>query len=217
MFQPVKPTLKSLITPSLYARHLFLLHGLHANSPVLSVSYRKLLPPHVGLPGLWLQDEHASRTEMSVDSLEEPLEATVPPVQVNPFGNAQAHDHVVLWPLSQKKIIVLQYVIGLKERRGAVRKTGGANWPTSTSGKFQVWNLVVDEQQREWFFQGAGQRTHTKTRVSITCVILAIWFLYSSGCWQRCATHTTQELSRKNSHQILLLFWETIWLTNVRN
>lgn len=60
---------------------------------------------------------------MSVDSLEEPLEATVSPVQVNPFGNAQAHDHVVLWPLSQKKIIALQDIIGLKERRGAVRKT----------------------------------------------------------------------------------------------
>lgn len=60
---------------------------------------------------------------MSVDSLEEPLEATVSPVQVNPFGNAQAHDQVVLWPLSQKKIIVLQDIIGLKERRGAVRKT----------------------------------------------------------------------------------------------
>lgn len=58
---------------------------------------------------------------MSVDSLEEPFEATVPPVQVNPFGDTQAQDHVVLWPLSQKKIIVLQYIIGLMERRGAVR------------------------------------------------------------------------------------------------
>ena len=54
---------------------------------------------------------------MSVDSLEEPLETTVSPVQVNPFGEAQAHDHVVLWPLSQKKIIVLQYIIGLQRRR----------------------------------------------------------------------------------------------------
>lgn len=76
---------------------------------------RQLLPPHVGLPGLRLQDEHASRTEMSVDSLEEPLEAAVSPIQVNPFGDAQAHDHVVLWPLSQKKIIVVQYIIGLDE------------------------------------------------------------------------------------------------------
>lgn len=62
---------------------------------------------------------------MSVDPLEQPLEASVPPVQVNPFGDAQAHDHVVLRPLSQKKIVVLQYVIGLKERRDAMRKT----WP----------------------------------------------------------------------------------------
>lgn len=36
-------------------------------------SYRQLLPPHIGLPGLRLQDEHASRAEMSVGSLEEPL------------------------------------------------------------------------------------------------------------------------------------------------
>lgn len=59
---------------------------------------------------------------MSVNSLEEPLEATVSPVQVHPFGNAQAHDHVVLWPLSQKKIIVLQDIIGLKSKRGMVKK-----------------------------------------------------------------------------------------------
>ena len=61
---------------------------------------------------------------MSVDSLEEPLEASVSPVQVNPLGNAQAKDYVILRPLSQKQIITLQYVIGLKERRGGVRKTG---------------------------------------------------------------------------------------------
>lgn len=99
---------------------------MHHHSSVRFVSYRQLLPPHIGLPGLWLQDEHASWAEMSVDSLEEPLEATVSPVQMNPFGNAQAHDHVVLWPLSQKKIIILQYIIGLKEKRRAVRKT----WPS---------------------------------------------------------------------------------------
>lgn len=74
---------------------------------------------------------------MSVDSLEEPLEATVSPVQVNPFGNAQAHDHIVLWPLSQKKIIVLQYVIGLKERRGAVRKTGECRLSHSSTNHHQ--------------------------------------------------------------------------------
>lgn len=92
---------------------------------VILVSYRQLLPPHIGLPGLWLQNEHASRTEMFVDSLEEPHEATVSPVQVNPFGNAQAQDHVVLWTLSQKKIIVLQYIIGLKgEKRGSEKKHG---------------------------------------------------------------------------------------------
>jgi len=53
---------------------------------------------------------------MSVNSLEEPLETTVSPVQVNPFGNAEAQYHVILWPLGQKKIIVVQYIIGLKER-----------------------------------------------------------------------------------------------------
>lgn len=54
---------------------------------------------------------------MSVDSIEEPFEATVPPVQVNPFGNAQAQNHVVLRPLSHKQIVILQDVIGLKEKR----------------------------------------------------------------------------------------------------
>lgn len=85
---------------------------------VLLVSYRQPLPPHIGLPGLWFKDKHASRMKMSVDPLEEPLETTVSPIQVNPFGNTQAQDHVVLWPLSQEKIIVLQYIIGLK--RGKV-------------------------------------------------------------------------------------------------
>lgn len=88
---------------------------------------RQLLPPHIRLPGLRLQDEHAPGTEMSVDSFEEPLEAAVTPVQVNPFGNAQAHDHIVLRPLSQKKIIVLQDIIGLDKRhvRGELPRLRG--------------------------------------------------------------------------------------------
>lgn len=54
---------------------------------------------------------------MSVDSLEKSLEATVPPVQVNPLGNTQAQDHVVLWPLSHKQVVILKYVIGLKGKK----------------------------------------------------------------------------------------------------
>lgn len=53
---------------------------------------------------------------MVVDSPEEPLEATVSPVQMDPFGNTQAHDHVILWPLSQNKVIIVQDIIGLKQR-----------------------------------------------------------------------------------------------------
>lgn len=59
---------------------------------------------------------------MSVGSLEETLEATVSPVQVNPFGNTQAQDHVILRPLSQKEIVILQNIIGLKEKRCGEQK-----------------------------------------------------------------------------------------------
>lgn len=92
IFQPIKPSCEIKKYTSC----------LHYKSSALWVSHRQLLPPHVRLPGLWLQNEHASWPEVSVDSLKEPLEATVSPVQMNPFGNTQAHDHVVLWPLSQK-------------------------------------------------------------------------------------------------------------------
>lgn len=54
---------------------------------------------------------------MSVNSLKESFEAIVSPVQVNPFGDAQAQDHVVLFSLSQQQVIILQYIIGLKERK----------------------------------------------------------------------------------------------------
>lgn len=54
---------------------------------------------------------------MSVDSLKEAFEAAVPPVQVNPLGDAQAQDDVVLLSLSQQEAIVLQHIIGLRERR----------------------------------------------------------------------------------------------------
>lgn len=54
---------------------------------------------------------------MSVDSLEEPLQATVPPVEVNPFGNAETQDDVVLRALSHKETVVLQYIIGLERER----------------------------------------------------------------------------------------------------
>lgn len=52
---------------------------------------------------------------MSVDPFKEALQATVSPVQVNPLTNAQAKDHIILWPLRQKKIIVVQDIIGLDE------------------------------------------------------------------------------------------------------
>lgn len=82
-----------------------------------SVTYRQFLPPHVGLPGLRLQDEQASWAQMSVNSLKEPFEATVSPVQVNPFGDAQAQDHVILLLLSQQQVIIIQYIIGLKKKK----------------------------------------------------------------------------------------------------
>lgn len=63
-------------------------------------------------------------TEMSVDPLKEPLEATVAPVQVDPFSDAQTQNHIIFWSLCQKKIIALQYIISLKERRDEVRKIG---------------------------------------------------------------------------------------------
>lgn len=62
---------------------------------------------------------------MSVGSFKEPLQTTVPPVQVNPFGNAQAQDHVILCPLSQEEIIVLQHIVSLKESRGGTKNTYG--------------------------------------------------------------------------------------------
>lgn len=82
-----------------------------------STTYRQLLPPHVGLPGLWLQDEEASWAQVSVSSLEEPFEAAVSPVQVNPFGDAQAQDHVVLLSLRQQQVIIIQYVVGLEQKK----------------------------------------------------------------------------------------------------
>lgn len=54
---------------------------------------------------------------MSVNSLKEPFEATVSPVQVNPFGDAQAQDHVILLLLSQQQVIIIQYIIGLKKKK----------------------------------------------------------------------------------------------------
>lgn len=77
-------------------------------------SHRQLLPADIGLPGLRLQQEQASRPQVLEDPLEESPEATVPPVQVDPLGHAQAHDNVVLWPLSQHQVIAVQDVIGLE-------------------------------------------------------------------------------------------------------
>lgn len=54
---------------------------------------------------------------MSVSSLEEPFEAAVSPVQVNPFGDAQAQDHVVLLPLRQQQVIIIQYIVGLEPKK----------------------------------------------------------------------------------------------------
>lgn len=51
---------------------------------------------------------------MSVNPFEEPFEAIVSPVQVNPFGDAQAQNHIILLSLSQQEVIILQDIIGLK-------------------------------------------------------------------------------------------------------
>lgn len=86
-----------------------------------SLSHRELLPADVGLPGLRLQQEQASRSQVLEDPLEETHEATVPPVKVDPLGHAQAHDDIVLWPLSQHQVIAVQYIIGLEERMTVVK------------------------------------------------------------------------------------------------
>lgn len=57
---------------------------------------------------------------MSVNSLKETFEAAVSPVQVNPFGDAQAQDHVILLSLSQQQVIIIQYIIGLKKNKTSV-------------------------------------------------------------------------------------------------
>lgn len=51
---------------------------------------------------------------MSVNPFEEPFEAAVSPVQVNPFGDAEAQNHIILLSLSEQEVIVLQDIIGLK-------------------------------------------------------------------------------------------------------
>lgn len=64
-----QPNFKSTVLPiiKLYYK------ALQCNSSAIEVSYSQLLPPHIGFPGLRFQDKHASRTEMSVDPLEETL------------------------------------------------------------------------------------------------------------------------------------------------
>lgn len=57
---------------------------------------------------------------MSVNSLKKPFEAAVSPVQVNPFGDAQAQDHIILLSLSQQQVIIVQYIIGLKKNQTSV-------------------------------------------------------------------------------------------------
>lgn len=110
---------------------------------------------------------------MSVDPLEETLEATVSPVQVNPFGNTQAQDHVVLRPLSHKKIVILQNIIGLKEKR-------------------------------------CGEKNEHDS------AICTLWLLrrLNKDPVQAGATFTNTAAIEKDTHQILLLLSETIWLTN---
>lgn len=58
---------------------------------------------------------------MFVGSSEETFEAFVSPVQVNPFGDTQAENDVVLLPLSQQQIVVVQDVICLSKTREEVR------------------------------------------------------------------------------------------------
>lgn len=59
---------------------------------------------------------------MSVNSLKETFEAAVSPVQVNPFGNTQAQDHVIFLSLSQQQVIIIQYIIGLKKKNKKPKK-----------------------------------------------------------------------------------------------
>lgn len=79
-----------------------------------SLSYRQILPPTVGGPLLWLQDEPTSRAEVSVYPVEEALEAGVSPIQVDPLGNTEAQDYVILWPLGQQQRVTLQDIVPLR-------------------------------------------------------------------------------------------------------
>lgn len=80
---------------------------------------------------------------MSVHSLKEAFEAAVPPVQVNPLGDAQAQDYVILLSLSQQEAIVLQHIIGLRESR----------------------RVLEDAWMRRSWCMDAEQRDSTQTRL----------------------------------------------------
>lgn len=60
--------------------------------------HRCSLAAVVTAPGLCFKDEESAGGQALVDPFEEPGHAHVPRLQVNPLGQAQTHDHVVLAP-----------------------------------------------------------------------------------------------------------------------
>lgn len=55
---------------------------------------------------------------MSVDPAEHPLQPLISPVQVHPFGEAEAEHHVILWPLGVHQLISVQDIVTLWARGG---------------------------------------------------------------------------------------------------
>lgn len=86
-----------------------------SDEAIRQTTNRQFFAPSVRCPSLGLQDEFTTWSQLLVHSGKHSLQAIITPVQVDPFGDAESQDGVILFFDIAQLFISLQHVIALKQ------------------------------------------------------------------------------------------------------
>ena len=76
--------------------------------------YREFLALLVGAVRLRFHDKSSTRSQLPINSLEQPLDAHISEVEVNPLCDAQRHDDVILFVLKLHSEVTVWHAVALQ-------------------------------------------------------------------------------------------------------
>ena len=78
-------------------------------------TYSELLLALVRSPQLSFNNQFTPRPQLKKHSAERSLETGIAVCQVNPFGDAQCQNHIILFALSTQVLVITGYIVALQQ------------------------------------------------------------------------------------------------------